>query len=743
MEKKDYSERISKLNAILEENPQYFTTLYELGRAFRKSGNLDQAFSTFQECLEVSEEHKSSILININLLGLRQLREEKYKKAKKIFNYLVDFQPENSAHHKNLGLSYDRLGKSEDAIKAYRRALEKDPKNYIVSINLANIYYKNGKLDRAFDQYASLLKQKANDNVILNNLIILGHKFVEKRREKKVNKICKMVGNSNSKNPMLWIDLGKLYQKLEKYKVAINSYERALTFNPNHKLSLNSLGHTYFLQQEYDKAIRYFLKSLYIDSNSRLPINNLLKIASEYYKSKQYKRAIRLLKLILNIDESVTEAWVDLGLAYRRLSQLENSVHAYKRALKLDKENELVWNNLGFTYYKMKDYPNAVDAYHHALKLNSKFEYPLNNLLEISRYYYKKENFKETITLLKEIVQFQPDNASNWIRLGLSYSKIGKFEKALKAYKHASVEEKKSERIYNNLGFVHYQLKNYKKAADSYLKALEVNPDYAITIENLSNLALELTDRGKYDQATKIYSGLAERENIQIGDLINLGRVYRIKKKYKKSIQIYKKALNLDEKNELIWNNLGYAFECKGEIEKAVEAYSNSLKVDSQYPLSYNNLCSLSFHCIDQNEYQIALRVFKTLLANQKERFEFWNELFSMYRKTEQYKELLKQYNQYKNLISLNNSIGNDVGYSYFSIGKFLRCIDSYYQALRSDPHSENTSEDLLEITHQYISEQKIQKALEICDLLLSFQQDNEDAEKLMKKIKKENKSIT
>ncbi|MGV9199348.1 MAG: tetratricopeptide repeat protein [Promethearchaeia archaeon] len=575
--------------------------------------------------------------------------------------------------------------------------------------------------------------------------MILGYKFAEEEKEKRVYEICKMIRNSNPKKCMLWVDLGKLYRKLENYEDALSAFERALALDPKHKVSLNNIGYTYFLQEQYERAIRFFLKSIYIDPKFRLPINNLLKIASQYYQNKEYKKAVRLLKFILNIDDNVTEAWIDLGLSYRRLKQLDDSVYAYKRALKLDNSNELVWNNLGYAFYKMNDYHNAVDAYHQALELNPDFEFPLNNLIEISRRYYKKEKFKEAINLLKIIVQHQPDNASNWINLGLSYSKVGEFKNALRAYQYATEDktEKENERLYNNLGYIHYQMENYKKAAEHYIKALEINPEYAITIENLSNLALELTNWEQYDQAIKIYEVLCENEKIKLEGLINLGRVYRIKENYEKSIQMYKKALTLEEKNELVWNNLGYAFDCKGEIEKAIEAYSNALEVDSAYSLSSNNLTNLSFRCIEKGVFKKARQILQMLLDKEEEGFELWDELFYMYRENNQYKLLLNTYRKYKDNISLDNSVCNDIGYSYFAMGKFMRSIDWYYQALRIEPESEISTEDLLEIANHYLSEKKIQNAEEVCNLLLDFQKNNENAQEFIERINKEKKSIS
>ncbi|MBX2870114.1 MAG: hypothetical protein KTR18_15645 [Acidiferrobacterales bacterium] len=87
---------------------------------------LDFAESVLQEQLQAVTPHRSFISF-INVFGLALYRRVKYDLAITAFNYRINRNPKDKIAFNNIGLTYNRLGRSRDATEAYQSALDADP----------------------------------------------------------------------------------------------------------------------------------------------------------------------------------------------------------------------------------------------------------------------------------------------------------------------------------------------------------------------------------------------------------------------------------------------------------------------------------------------------------------------------------------------------------------------------------------------------------------------------------------
>lgn len=115
-------------------------------------------------------------------------------------------------------------------------------------------------------------------------------------------------------------------------------------------------------------------------------------------------------------------------------------------------EHEL-WNELGNLYFMSGAYNEAVDAYHRSIQLDGKFGRPYSNL-------------------------------------ALTYVKQGEYDKAVGLYKESIallIDDKEKAAVWNRLGNVYVQLKDYKEAVLAYQVAdkLEENGGENVTTTSL------------------------------------------------------------------------------------------------------------------------------------------------------------------------------------------------------------------------------------------------------------------
>jgi len=90
----------------------------------------------------------------------------------------------------------------------------------------------------------------------------------------------------------------------------------------------------------------------------------------------------------------------------------------------------------------------------------------------------------------KIIVLEDPLNAAEHVELGVAYERKGEFDLARREYERALLKDKKFFRARLNLGNIFLAKKEYGKAREEYLLALELRPGDAEAANNLSWAAI-------------------------------------------------------------------------------------------------------------------------------------------------------------------------------------------------------------------------------------------------------------
>lgn len=157
-------------------------------------------------------------------------------------------------------------------------------------------------------------------------------------------------------------------------------------------------------------------------------------------------------------------------------------------------------------------------------------------------------------------------------------------------------------RIYNNLGEIYREHKEYDRAVEHYQKSIDLLADNQPRSTQYSNFCAVAIEKGEYDQA-EIYAftalDLAKSEGNRMIESVllkNLGSIYRFKKDFAKSVQYYHESLSLYQlTNELIhmsevYIELHFVSIDTEEYDKAKvflqQALDYAMKVDSDMLLS-------------------------------------------------------------------------------------------------------------------------------------------------------------
>lgn len=123
-----------------------------------------------------------------------------------------------------------------------------------------------------------------------------------------------------------------------------------------------------------------------------------------------------------------------------------------------------------------------------------------------------------------------------------------RFAEALVVYEEilktdASLEDKKKSRVFNNLGFCYYKLNDLEKARQYYGKALDLDRNYSVC---LNNLAVVLMNQKKYEEAL-LYLDQAYGVEKNIKIIFNLFVTHYYLDHRKEALAYIEEALRLDE----------------------------------------------------------------------------------------------------------------------------------------------------------------------------------------------------
>jgi len=169
----------------------------------------------------------------------------------------------------------------------------------------------------------------------------------------------------------------------------------------------------------------------------------------------------------------------------------------------------------------------------------------------------------------------------------------GNYEQALKTLESLDVPEEKSEMIHFYRAYSFNRMGDKNSAIESYIKALEVEPNY---YEAAINLGIIYLSAGRVDQATAILEkavtlggGLKKAKALTL-----LGKAYNRGGLYIRAEESLMEAINLKPADLEARNELGSVYTRRNEISKAQSIFEEVLKLEDSNGEALMGLAELS-----------------------------------------------------------------------------------------------------------------------------------------------------
>ena len=272
------------------------------------------------------------------------------------------------------------------------------------------------------------------------------------------------------------------------------------------------LGYKAFIRYDNLSAIRFFTQSLESDSTF---IPSYVWLSLTYENLGEYEQAKKWCLKVYDKREKLPfemQIWVNwLYARYYEKSKIEELNYA-KQLLEIDDHGPIRHWIVGLAYFNMDQYNNAIPVLEKMLEIWKSWKTkPLNSgFYEVPIVaYHRIGNYKKEKELIKRAVKEFPDDPQLLRRqaiLSLSEKDMVSANRYIKKFITIGRDNSWSEAsIENELGDIYGETGNDKRAETFYRKALLLEPDNPVRLNNLGyflidrdlnfNEGLELADR--------------------------------------------------------------------------------------------------------------------------------------------------------------------------------------------------------------------------------------------------------
>lgn len=263
------------------QNPE-LQSLLRQGREYVDAGNYDKAIATYQQAATIDRDNARIF----SGLGYLYTLQENFAAAQRSYQRAISLEPDNPSFYYALGYSLAQTGDNDNAIRAYYRAtklaplelkyhqalavvllrdqdyssaiavyqriLALNPEDVTAQENLLTLLINQGRTDEAREFLASTnLNLSQHLDLQLQLVAVLLHK---KQLEVAIETL-EDIEQRHRDNPQFQVELGKVWQRINRYDAALAAYTRALELQPRFIEAEAHVGDLLLLQQNYLEAI--------------------------------------------------------------------------------------------------------------------------------------------------------------------------------------------------------------------------------------------------------------------------------------------------------------------------------------------------------------------------------------------------------------------------------------------------------------------------------------------------------
>lgn len=325
-------------------------------------------------------------------------------------------------------------GRYENALQLSKIATEKHPNNSEAWYMLGST---NGKLGNYKEMAEAFVKSLALDNRFTQKIEQERAYYFQTVYNTGVNKYNSYTKQEDRSSE----EARKILQQ------AITDFQSAYSLKEDYMtVSLSAL--CYSLLDDDEKALEQYKLLTVMKPDT---IDSWIALGQYYYNAKEYETSAQALEKAIEIDSENTDAVSMLSQTYDILGNREKAISLYTKAIDLAPEEKAFPFNLGLLYFKMSNEEGVADAdkkvylqkcienFGKTINLDPEMKEPYDIQ---SNAFIQLEKYDDALLILKQAIDYFPDEYSFWFNLGVAYSRLNNADEAQKAFDKADELQK-------------------------------------------------------------------------------------------------------------------------------------------------------------------------------------------------------------------------------------------------------------------------------------------------------------
>jgi len=580
------SKAIDSYKAAMKADPTSAYLAESLADLYLQSGQIRSAVTEFEEAVRRNPDDVNSrrILGRFYTARIREgqqarVNEDMLRRALEQYKKISEKVPQDVENWLMLGRLYKASQNSAEAEKAFKKALELDKENEDAMAGLAMVYTDLGDTAGA----SQMLKRVAEKNPNLRTLTALAG----------------------------------TYEQMREYKLAAETYKRALDLNTGNTDLRRAYAQALFAAEDYEKAKTEFETILGEDASDLL---SNLRLSQIYRQKKDFARAREFAKKARELDPN------NLEIRYNEISLLEaegkthDAINTLKEVLagmpkRPDSASErsnrvILLERLGYLYRSVEQTPQAVQAFREigeldpdvggraaaqiidVLRAGKNFaeaekeaeaamkKFPSDRTVKVmyANVLADSRKFNEAVGVLKSLFDGKSDRETH-LAIAQIHEKAKNYKEMAAAIDEAeklSKTNEEKEGIFFIRGAMYERSKRHDLAEAEFRKALAIDANNPAALNYLGYM---LADRNvRLNEALEMIKKAVDADPHNSAYLDSLGWVYFRLGRLDEAEEYLKRSLERSSKDPTVHDHLGDVYAAQGKLKDAVEQYEISLR---------------------------------------------------------------------------------------------------------------------------------------------------------------------
>ena len=507
------------------------------GARLEENGELEAALVVYQKVLTVDP---GEIELASRVASLLT-RQEDYPRAIDVLKDAVKAKPKEVGPYLQLAFIYARyLQKPKQALDYANQAIALDPENIDAYQRIYEIELTSGDPKKAL--------------VTLDRAMSV-----------------------QSRNPMFWTRLGKLYATIlfkpdeepnpDDLRRVNDVFKRAAETAADDAVALKEIADYYAASQQIQEAIPLYLRVLELEPEDASARE---KLATGFILTNQRARAIEMLQEIIAQQPAKHQAYDllaqlrdDEGRALSRANQTEAARAEFAKAAASYEQSLLIRPNNARAYLRLAELLiGPLKQTDRAERILTEARAHFRNAPEFTYYLAiaQRENKRaqQAVITFEEALHEAEANAAElltarfYFDYGAAAEKAGLFDKAADLFRQAiALDPANAAEVYNNLGYIWAEHNMHLDEAEQMInKALELDPANGAYLDSLGWVKFR---KGKYEEA--LGDLLRAAQSLTRDDPVvfeHIGDTYARLNKVPQALEYWQKAIALDGENKAL-----------------------------------------------------------------------------------------------------------------------------------------------------------------------------------------------